>query len=154
MTKYSYQDAKAIIHTICKAAEANEYNTREKFMDMLQRNPHIASQGYNAFGKVFFWNDASYHLYGYREDEAVNRDIVELIIPPEMRQFARDMIANARKTNKMPEAGAYDLLRSDEQFVTVFSGHLVFQWDKGTMPEFYCIDLALETQEDELATIA
>lgn len=149
MTKFSFQDAKAIINTVCKSAANNEFPTRESFMDMLQTNPHIAVQGYNAYGKIFFWNQASISLYGYREDEAVNKDLTELILPPEMRGFARDMIANGAKTGNMPAAGACDLLNSDGNYITVYSGHVVFQWDEATTPEFYCIDLGIRTQNEE-----
>ena len=112
MANFSFQDAKAIINTVCKAAADNEYPTRKSFLDMLQANPHIAAQGYNAYSKIFFWNQASIHLYGYREDEVVNKDLTELILPPEMRGFAQDMIANGAKTGKMPDAAACDLLNA------------------------------------------
>jgi PAS domain S-box-containing protein len=145
--RYSYQDAKKAVHAICEAAEAGNYKTRESFMDMLEATPHLAVQGYNAFGKIFLWNTASAHLYGYREAEAVNQDITELVIPPEMRQFARDMISNGRKTGRMPDAAPCDLLTSSGDYVTVYSGHLVFKWDNSGSPEFYCIDLALDTEK-------
>ncbi|MDF7800389.1 PAS domain-containing protein [Pontiellaceae bacterium B1224] len=149
MTKFSLQDAKAIIHTVCKAAENNEFPTRESFMDMLRTNPHIAAQGYNAYAKIFFWNQAATHLYGYREDEAINKDLTELILPPEMRPLALDMISNGAKTGKMPAACSCDLLNSDGDFITVYSGHVVFQWDHSTTPEFYCIDLAIQSENEE-----
>jgi PAS domain-containing protein len=152
MKKYPYQQAKEIIDSICQMADENVFDTREKFMAMVDENPHIAVQGYNAFGKIFFWNDASDHLYGYSESSAVNQDLVELILPPEMQQFARDMIHNARRSGRMPEASPCDLVRINNEYVTVYSGHLVFLWDEATTPEFYCIDLALETEEDELTT--
>jgi PAS domain S-box-containing protein len=146
MAEFSFQDAKVIIQTICKAAENDEYPTRQSFLDMLEANPHIAVQGYNAYAKIFFWNQASINLYGYRLDEVVNKDLTELILPPEMRAFARDMITNGAKTGKMPEAGACDLLKANGEFITVYSGHVVFQWDHASTPEFYCVDLAIETE--------
>lgn len=149
MTKFSFQDAKTIINTVCKAADNNEFPTRQSFMDMLRANPHIAAQGYNAYAKIFFWNQASVHLYGFREDEVVNRDLAELILPPEMRGFARDMITNGAKTGKMPDAGACDLLNSAGEYITVYSGHVVFQWDEATTPEFYCVDLAIKSEGDD-----
>ncbi|MDF7807124.1 PAS domain-containing protein [Pontiellaceae bacterium B12219] len=146
MAEFSFQDAKTIIHAICNAAENNEFPTRKSFMDMLEANPHLAVQGYNAYAKIFYWNAASIGLYGYRLDEVVNKNLIELILPPEMRAFARDMISNGAKTGKMPEAGACDLLKSNGEYVTVYSGHIVFQWEHATSPEFYCIDLALQTE--------
>ncbi len=118
-------------------------------MDMLQTNPHIAVQGYNAYAKIFFWNQASVNLYGYREDEAVNKDLTELILPPEMRGFAQDMITNGAKTGSMPAAGACDLLDSNGDYLTVYSGHVVFQWDHTSIPEFYCIDLGIQSENEK-----
>ena len=146
MKKYAYKDAKKLIKSICTAAEAGEFDTHEKFLSMLKSNPDVAAQGYNAFGKIFFWNTASSYLYGYNEAVAVNTDLFEMLYPPELRQFARDMIAMAQRTRKLPEAGAYDLLRRNGEYVTVFSGHLMFQWDNASSPEFYCIDLGIESQ--------
>ena len=144
MTKYAYPEAKALIQSICEAAENGNYDTREKFLAMLDETPAVASQGYNAFGKIFFWNPASTDLYGHREHTAVNKDIFELIMPPELRQYARDMVAVARKTGRFPGSGSCDLVKENGKYVTVYSGHLVFQWEEGTEPEFYCIDVAIE----------
>lgn len=149
MKKYQYAEAKELIRTICSAAHSGEYDTREKFMSELKRNPYLATAGYNAFGKIFYWNDASVHLYGHREADAINQDLVELILPPEMRKFARDMILNARKTGRMPEPSACDLLRHDGEYITVFSGHMVFQWTDTTSFEFYSIDLPLTSEDGE-----
>ena len=146
--KHAYLEAKEIISNLCEAASSGEYSDRENFMAAIARNPHVAVQGYNAFGKIFYWNEASAHLYGYRESEAVNQDLVELILPPEMRQFARDMIFMARKTGKTPEAGACDLLNRDGEYVTVYSGHVVFQWEQASTPEFYCLDLAIDSDPE------
>ena len=146
MKKYAYKHAKEIIQSICTAAEAGEFDSREKFHSMLSANPDVAAQGYNRFGKIFFWNPASSALYGYNEAASVNQDLFELILPPELQQFARDMVSVASKTGKLPEPGAFDLIRRNNEFVTVFSGHLMFQWDDGSSPEFYCIDLGIEPQ--------
>jgi PAS domain S-box-containing protein len=146
MKKHPYKNAKKIIHSICTAAEAGDFDTREKFLSMLTANPDVAAQGYNIFGKIFFWNPASAALYGYNEAAAVNQDLFELILPPNLQQFARDMISMASKTGKLPEPGAFDLIRRNNEFVTVFSGHLMFQWENGSSPEFYCVDIGIEPQ--------
>ena len=151
MKKYSIQDARAIINGICGAAGAGEFETRESFMNMLDKNPHIAVQGYNRFGKIFFWNEASAYLYNVRESDAISQDLFELVIPPEMRKFARDAVHVATRSGKMPDPGPCDLLRGGTEYVTVYSGHLVFQWDHATTPEFYCIDLELDTEVAESA---
>ena len=144
MKKYPHNEARTIIQSVCEAAANGVYDTREKFHSMLEANPDIAVQGYNAHGKIFFWNTASMHLYGHKETDAVNKDIFEMILPLEMRPLARDMIFAAKKTGKTPQPAACDLLHRSGEFVTVFSGHLMFNWDGPTTPEFYCIDIGLE----------
>ena len=143
MKKYNYRTAKETIDRICEAAKNGVYDTRDRFMSMLDENPHIAVQGYNAYGKIFFWNPASSHLYGWSEHAAINKELFELILPPDLRAFARDMVLAARRTGKTPEASSCDLLQHNGDLVTVYSGHVIFQWDEGTEPEFYCIDLAI-----------
>jgi PAS domain S-box-containing protein len=145
MKGYTYEEAKGIIQKLCEEAAGGKFATQDSFLETLRRQPEVAAQGYNAFGKIFFWNNASAHLYGYSEHEAINKDLVEMILPPDLQQFARDMIANGQKTGRMPDAGPCDLLDSSGEYVTVYSGHLVFQWDDSTTPEFYCIDLPLNT---------
>ncbi len=142
--KKEYGEARNTIEAIYEAAVSGKYEGREAFMAELDRYPHIAAQGYNQFGKIFFWNRASALLYGHREEEAVNRDLFELILPPDMRPFARDLVQTARRTGQMPAPGPCDLLRRDGSLVTVFSGHLVFQWKTASSPEFYCIDIAVD----------
>ena len=142
--KYTYEDAKNLVTTLCAAAMAGEYDTREKFQAMMADNPNLAVQGYNAYGKIFFWNVPSAHLYGYSETAAVNRDLFETILPPEMRSLARDMIMVATKTGKTPAPSACDLIRRTGEYITVFSGHVMFQWESVTTPEFYCLDVEIK----------
>jgi len=146
MKKYSYKEAKTLVQSICKTAVDGEYDTREKFHAMLEANPDVAAQGYNAFGKIFFWNKASIHLYGYSEASAINRDLFETVLPPEMRQLARDVVFASTKTGKTPEPSSCDLLQRNGEYVTVFSGHLLFNWDGPATPEFYCVDVGIEPQ--------
>ncbi len=143
MKKHTYNEAKKIIGSIYQAATAGEYDTREKFFSALDQHPHVAVQGYNAFGKIFLWNNSATKAYGYTESEAINQDLFELILPPDLQQLARTMTSSARETGKMPEPGPCDLMRKGGEFVAVYSGHLVFQWNDTSSQEFYCVDLLL-----------
>ncbi len=151
MEKLTYKEAKETITSICRAAADGEYDTREKFLAMLDRNPHIAVQGYNTHGKIFYWNDASADAYGHSEAAAVNQDLFELILPPELRIFARDMVHSGAKTGKMPAPSVCDLVRCNGDLITVFSGHVVFTW-KRKYPEFYCIDVPLHTGPETISS--
>jgi PAS domain S-box-containing protein len=147
MKEYSYKVAKIIIDTICEAAKSGIYDTREKFIAMLDQHEYIAVQGYNPYGEIFHWNAAAELVYGYREAEAVNQDLFDLILPEPLRELARTMVNYAAKTGHMPDPGASDLLRKNGECITVYSGHLVFEWENHS-PEFYCIDLPLEPDTD------
>jgi PAS domain S-box-containing protein len=149
MNRYPIEEAREAILSICRKAEKDGYHSREEFMTELDENPHIAAQGYNPFGKIFFWNTASARLYGYSEAAAINQNLFELILPPEMRPLALDMISCAHNTGRLPEAGACDLMRHNGGFVTVFSGHLMFNWEGASVPEFYCVDLPILAQSGQ-----
>lgn len=144
MNKYPYQDAQTLIQSICDAAARGEYDTRDKFHAMLEANPDVAAQGYNAFGKIFFWNDSSIETYGYKESEAVNQDIFEMLIPEEMRSLAREAVSTATLSGRLPPPSSCDLLHRNGDYVTVVSGHVMFAWDGPSTPEFYCIDIGIE----------
>jgi len=145
MREYTCAEAKQLIHSICRLAREGEFDTREKFFAVLGNHPEIAVQGYNAFGKIFYWNAASTRLYGHSESAAFNKDLFELILPPEMRMLARRVILTAVETGRTPEASACDLLHCDGGYVTVFSGHLLFRWPDVVSPEFYCLDIKIES---------
>lgn len=141
MNVYPYREAKSLIVSLCEASKNGDFATRNSFFDLLKTHPDLAVQGYNVFGKIFFWNEASRRLYGYTEKEAINEDLFDLILPLPMRQLARDMIASGAKTGKMPEANCCDLVHQDGHYVTVYSGHVMFKWEDSAVPEFYCVDL-------------
>ena len=56
-----------------------------RFRGLLQEIPSVAVQGYAPDGTTQYWNQASERLYGYTAREAIGRNLVDLIIPPEMR---------------------------------------------------------------------
>ena len=35
------------------------------------------------------------------------------------------------------------------EYITVYSGHIVFQWSDATTPEFYCIDLGIKSEHEK-----
>ena len=64
-----------------------------------------------------------------------------------VHHFGVEAFLQAARTGKMPDASACDLLRYNGEFVSVYSGHVMFKWENNH-PEFYCIDLPLETEQD------
>ena len=43
----------------------------------------------DAAGRVIGWNHAAETIFGYRADEAIGRDMADLIVPPRLRDAHR-----------------------------------------------------------------
>ncbi len=113
-----------------------------KFRKLLENIPTIAVQGYNAEGIIHYWNKANELIYGYTAKEAIGKNLVELIIPPEMRDEVRNIIKHGAKTGEVPPAAELTLMRKDGTPVTVFSSHAVVK-QTGKEPALFCMDMDL-----------
>lgn len=127
--------------------------SEERFRTLLSDIPSVSVQGYNADGNVIFWNAASTHLYGYTNEEAMGRNLVDLIIPPAMKTAVQGAIVQMVKTLIPVPAGPLDLRRKDGSTVPVFSSHAVLDIP-GHGFELYCLDIdlsELKRTEEELS---
>jgi len=59
---------------------------------ILENAPTVAVQGYDAEGRVVFWNRASEQMYGYTREQAVGKTLDQLLFSPEQEQEYRAMI--------------------------------------------------------------
>jgi len=125
-----------------KTTENALRESEERFRLMLQHIPSISVQGYYMDGTTHYWNDASEALYGYSREEALGKSLLDLIIPPEMRDGVRQAIKTMGETLQPPPASELTLMRKDGSRVTVFSSHAVIS-RHGREPEFFCIDIDL-----------
>ena len=121
----------------------NEEVLREselRFRTLLQSIPSVAVQGYAQDGTTRYWNAASESLYGYSADEAIGSNLVDLIIPPEMRAGVRAAMREMFETGRPIPAGELFLMRKDGSKVNVFSSHALV---KGQVPEMFCVNVDL-----------
>ncbi len=125
-----------------KRAEEALRESERRFRTLLQYVPTVAVQGYAADGAVSYWNEASVKLYGYTCEEALGKNLLELIIPPFMRSEARKVIRRMVDTGRPEPAAELQLMRKDGSLVPVFSSHAVVQIP-GRSPELYCLDMDL-----------
>ena len=72
-----------------KRAEATLRASELRFRKLLNEIPTLAVQGYGPDSITHYWNHASERLYGYTAAEAIGRSLLELIIPPDMRDEVR-----------------------------------------------------------------
>jgi len=118
-----------------------------RFKNLLQNVPSICVQGYGPDGTTRYWNKASEKLYGYGSQEAVGRNLLDLIIPPEMRGAVQEAISSMARTGEPIPASELSLMRKDGSRVSVFSSHAVVQ-TPGREPELFCIDIDLTAQKE------
>lgn len=123
---------------------------------LFDHTPAISVQGYNRDRQVIYWNKASEVLYGYTAIEALGRQLEDLIIPDEMREFVIAAQQAWVKGGPAIPAAELSLRRKDGSRVLVFSSHVMIEGADGER-EMYCIDVdltSLKRSEAELARLA
>ena len=128
--------------TVLKQREAALVESEEKFRMLLLHVPSVAVQGYSMDGTTTYWYDGAENLYGYTAEEAIGKNLIELIIPPEMREDVRKAITYMAKTGQPIPASELSLMRKDGSRVAVFSSHVIIKRSQGEM-ELYCLDMDL-----------
>ncbi len=123
-------------------AEAALRESEERFRALLDNVAKVSVQGYAPDGTTIFWNEGSRQLYGYTAEEALGQNLLELIIPPELRaDVAREMDAMARAGVPVPSS-ELELMRKDGSRVTVYSSHCMVT-PRDRPQELFCIDVDL-----------
>jgi PAS domain S-box-containing protein len=116
--------------------------SEERFRSLMESIPSVAVQGYYLDGTVHFWNRASELLYGYSEQEALGGNLLDLIIPPEMRSGVQEAIRQMKESGEEIPAGELLLCRKDGSRVPVFSSHALIR-PVGRQEEMFCLDIDL-----------
>ena len=112
-----------------------------QFRELLLNMP-AAVQGYRSDGTVLYWNLASERLYGYSAVEAIGKNLLDLIIPEELRpQVVRDM-QKIIDTGVVIPSEELRLKCKDGSRVVVYSSHYLVHLPTGES-ELFCIDIDL-----------
>lgn len=114
----------------------------DRFKRLLQDIPSIAVQGYQPDGTNHYWNHASELLYGYSAQEAIGRNLLDLIIPPEIQNNVRKAIQQMAETGQPIPASELSLMRKDGARVPVYSSHAIVM-EPGQCQTLFCIDIDL-----------
>ena len=111
-----------------------------RFRLLLEQTPSIAAQGYDPDGVVHYWNAAAETFYGYTVQETIGRNLLDLIIPPEMRMETEQAIRQMAATGQPLPTSELSLMRKDGERVAVLSSHAVIQVP-GKGIELFCLDM-------------
>jgi len=137
-------------------SEKSLQESETRFSRLLQDIPTVAVQGYGIDGTVHYWNLASEILYGYKALEAIGRNLLDLIIPAEMREDVKNGLQWMAETGQAVPASELKLMRKDGTLVAVFSSHAVVQ-KPGAAMELFCLDIDIterKQNEEQLEYLA
>lgn len=116
-----------------------------RFRTLLDDIDGVAVQGYQLDGSVTYWNRAAEDLYGFSRDQALKGNLLDLIIPDEMRHEVEENLTRVARGDKI-ENGELELRASDGSRVPVYSSHTVLR-RPGLPPELFCIDIDLRERK-------
>ncbi|MFA4861181.1 PAS domain S-box protein [Methanoregula sp.] len=146
-----------LMHKISIAVERNRAKdelreSERRFQTLLDSIPNISVQGYGPDGIVNYWNKANELLYGYTAEEAVGKNIVDLIVPLEMREIIRQEIGRSSVTGVMPPASEKYLVHKNGTRIPVYSSHVMLP-HPGHEPDFFCLDIDMTRQKEAEAAL-
>lgn len=121
--------------------------SEERHRTLMDQVEAVSIQGYSSDGIVCYWNDSSETIYGYTREEALGKNLVDLIIPPLMREEVRKAIRQMGDTGQPLPASELILMHKDGSDVPVFSTHSVVTTADGETVQ-YCLDVDLSALKD------
>ena len=114
----------------------------ERFRTLLHCVPSVAVQGFRPDYTVVYWNEANTRMFGYTADEAMGKDIRELVIPTETRDTVTPVCDRMARTGIPGPSTEMNLLRRDGTLVPSFVSYAVIKIPgKSTILFSFIIDL-------------
>lgn len=133
--------------------ETDLQESETRFRSVMEQIPGVAVQGYALDGTVTFWNAASERLYGYSAAEALGGNLLDLIIPAEMREGVQAAMKQMAETGVPIPAGELSLQTKSGTRVPVYSSHALLTPMDGPS-EMFCVDIDLSDVKRAQAQMA
>jgi PAS domain S-box-containing protein len=125
-----------------KNSEIALKESEERFRTLLQEIHSVAIQAYGPDGTTKYWNKASEVVYGYTSEEAIGKNLIDLIIPPEMKEGVKQAMAYMAESGIPIPASELLLIRKDGTRVPVYSSHHIAHYPNKEQ-ELFCLDIDL-----------
>ncbi len=132
--------------TATKQDEEALRESEERFRTLLERVQSVAVQGYLPDYTVVYWNEANAHMYGYTAEEAIGRDIRELLVPVPARDEVTAAITRMAETGIPEPSAELEMLHKDGSLVPVFSSHAVVKIPGRSTVQF-CFDIGISDRK-------
>ncbi len=126
--------------------------SEERFRNLMENVEAVAVQGYGFDGTTQYWNKASERLYGYTQQEAIGRSLLDLIIPPEMRGAVTEEMRKMVETGEPVPSGELLLMHKDGSRVPVISHHTIVRVP-GRAQELFCLDIDITERKQAETTL-
>jgi two-component system, cell cycle sensor histidine kinase and response regulator CckA len=123
-----------------KALAKKLKESEERFRNLMENIDAVAVQGYRPDGTTQYWNKASERLYGYKQQEAIGCNRLDLIIPSEMKDDVSKAIREMAESGQPISSGELLLMHKDGSRVPVISHHAIVR-SPGREQEFFCLDI-------------
>ncbi|MCG8552543.1 MAG: PAS domain-containing protein, partial [Desulfobacterales bacterium] len=147
---YYYAVAKDI--TERQRTEKFVQESEKRFRNLMENVDAVAVQGYGFDGTTQYWNKASEKLYGYTRQEAIGRSLLDLIIPPEMRNAVSEEMRKMADSGRPIPSGELLLRHKDGSRVPVISHHVIVEVP-GCDRELFCLDIDISERKRAETTL-
>ncbi len=135
-----------------KAAEAAQAEASATLRAIVDNTPNVAIQGYDAEGRVLFWNRASEKLFGWHEHEAVGRLASEFMFSEVDHHNFLGVLHHIANTGEATEPTEWPVTRRDGSTAWTLSTQFQITRPNGA-PTYVCMDVDITVRkqyEDEL----
>ena len=130
-----------------KHLEIQLQESESRFRLIFETTSNIAVRGFTSDGTIKYWNRASEDLYGFTAEEAIGKNLLDLIIPLKMRNEVSEKIAEMVVSGHGGSSEELVLMRCDGSFVPVISSHTVIVIP-GQEPELFSVDIDLSERRN------